>query len=646
LKRKWERELQVYWCPELNVPVFRRRDCEGSVRLKLFDPKDLRPAWEGDKEHLSKAFDEEVGKGAFEALTQGRMVFLNKTSALDHAYEVVVDGDILARVIYDPFVEKWRVRLGYLGALRALEKGFIDKVVVEGPKPGEVVGRGHKQVALVDEEGRVVGVAIPKRGKLRVDKVWKHPRKGALSERPQTLRDVIKANEAYLQELLEWSRQVVSKAPEGVRIVSLSGGKDSALVTQILKELGVEAKLLFNDTGIELPETVKTAEEEAKHFGMELIVASAGDLFWRAVELFSPPARDFRWCCKVLKLGPIARTLIKFGNVVNFVGNRWWESLERAKATPIMKMKYFPTITTVNPILPWPQLLEFAYLIDKGVPLNPLYFKGFDRVGCFMCPGATAWEFKLVKEIHPELWEKWEKVLRRWAEKLGYGEWWLKGGWRWLAPEAPKVALASKAGERVDWREEYSRRQTRVKYSSHEVRKNKVVVNVSYNIEKALELAKLLGVKKEGNVVSGPRGTYKFMENRIEVVSKGPKPLEEAFEALRVVHASNSCAGCKICETWCPTGAIKVIEENGEFRPVLWRSEACDGCRLCMYLCPSADIVADHLIASLMYNNPKAWKRPQRPHKEVVQRLAEGAWRAKAGRSHKDESGGCNSKDY
>ena len=147
MKRRWARELEVYWCPEYNVPVFRRKDCEGSVRLSLFQPRDLRPVWEGDIKHLSKAFDEEIGKGSWDKLTRGRMAFLNKVPALDHAYEIVVDGDILARVIYDPLSERWRVRLGYLGALRALEEGFIDSKEVKDIKSGDVVGYGNKQIA-------------------------------------------------------------------------------------------------------------------------------------------------------------------------------------------------------------------------------------------------------------------------------------------------------------------------------------------------------------------------------------------------------------------------------------------------------------------------------------------------------------------
>jgi hypothetical protein len=56
-----------------------------------------------------------------------------------------------------------------------------------------------------------------------------------------------------------------------------------------------------------------------------------------------------------------------------------------------------------------------------------------------------------------------------------------------------------------------------------------------------------------------------------------------------------------------------------------------------MYLCPSADIVADRLIASLMYGSPKAWKRRERPHKEVVQRLAEESWRSKRRNLEREE---------
>jgi len=601
--------------------------------LKLFEPRDLRPAWEGDIKHLSRAFRGELGSDSWDKITQGRMVFLNRISYVDHAYQVIADGDIVARVLFDPLAGKWRVRLGYLGALRALEAGLINKVRVDDPRPGQVVGRGEKQVALVNNEGRVVGVAVPKKGKLRVDKVWSHPRRGALSNRPQSLQDVLRANERYIEELKRWSFSVLNKVTEGVRIVSLSGGKDSALVVQMLKEAGIDATLLFNDTGIELPETVETAYEESEFFQMPLEIASAEDRFWRAVDLFSPPARDFRWCCKVLKLGPIAKFMINFDKVLNYVGNRWWESLERSRTPSVMKMKYFPTVTTVNPILPWPQLLELVYLIDKGVPLNPLYFKGFDRVGCFMCPGATAWEYELVKEIHPHLWERWARILETWRRRLGYKEWWSKSGWRWLAPEHPKHVLAEKSGDKIDWKEEYRKRQSRVVFQALRVRKKEggweVAVKLRYDRKRAMELAGILGTVK-GNMVKGKGKVYRFSENKITVRTKSEKYLEEVFNAVRVVHATNACAGCKICETWCPTGAIKVIDEadNKETRPVLAYPDKCKKCMLCMYLCPSADIVADRLIASLLYNNPKAWKRPQRPHKEHVQRLAESAWKA------------------
>ncbi len=637
MKRKWSRELEVYWCPSFNVPVFKRSDCKGAVRLNLFQPRDLRPAWEGDVKHLDKVFREELGSGAWEKLTEGRMAFLNRTSYIDHAYQIVVDGDILARVLYDPLLERWYVRLGYLGALRALENGLVPSKVVADPKPGEVVGTGNEQTVLLDSSGKVIGIAIPKKGKLRVDKVWKHPRRGALSTRKQSLEDVYRANSKFLKHLIRESIEIIEK---GLRIagnerkvvVSLSGGKDSALVTALLDEAirssnlsfsGNEVVLLFNDTGLELPETVETAKREAEFFGYRLEVVSAGDAFWKAVELFSPPARDFRWCCKVTKFGPIARYVSKIGAVVNFVGNRWWESLERSRAEPIMKMKYLPTVVSVNPILRWPQLLEFAYLIKNEVPLNPLYFKGFDRIGCFLCPGATQWEFELLKEIHPELWRQWNDVLEEWRRRLGYKRWWSKGGWKWLAPEHPKLVMAMRDKDEVDWRREYERRQTRVKFEGLKRRGKVFEVKIKYDREKALQLAGILGYEREGNAIRGGKGTYIFDENKLMVEADSE---EEVFEAIRVIHATNACAGCRICETWCPTGAIEVIEEKGETRPVLVDPGSCERCRLCMYLCPSADVVADKLIASLIYNDPKAWKRASKPHKEKVQELAEKAW--------------------
>ncbi len=65
--------------------------------------------------------------------------------------------------------------------------------------------------------------------------------------------------------------------------------------------------LLFVNTGLEFPETVSYVHGFARKHGLKLLEADAGESFWEQVDTFGPPAKDFRWCCKVCKLAPADR---------------------------------------------------------------------------------------------------------------------------------------------------------------------------------------------------------------------------------------------------------------------------------------------------------------------------------------------------
>jgi phosphoadenosine phosphosulfate reductase len=70
--------------------------------------------------------------------------------------------------------------------------------------------------------------------------------------------------------------------------------------------------------------------------------------------------------------------------------------------------------------------------LREKAPYNKLYEKGFDRIGCFMCPAMEMGEIYKIKNEFPELWEKWENILKEYAKKHNLGEEWIKKGlWRW-----------------------------------------------------------------------------------------------------------------------------------------------------------------------------------------------------------------------
>jgi phosphoadenosine phosphosulfate reductase len=125
---------------------------------------------------------------------------------------------------------------------------------------------------------------------------------------------------------------------DGLVLVSFSRGKDSLatllLVKKALEPLGREFYVLFTDFGIEYPDTISYIERTLRRLRLEdkTIRANSFTDFFKALNLFGPPARDFRWCCKTCKLAPIAYAIKSLGGkCLTFIGLRRVESAKRKR---------------------------------------------------------------------------------------------------------------------------------------------------------------------------------------------------------------------------------------------------------------------------------------------------------------------------
>ena len=575
--------------------------CGGEGRpLRLTPPADARPALGVEYRQLWELIEEETG--VRELYPRRKVVLLNKIPYPDAADEVVVDGYVVGHRYYDLSAGRWRFKPLYTGVSEILRRreGFYavinlpslarnyevhrDRIIEANLPP-----RGSRRYIALGTTTGYEGVGVLVRGgRIRVLKCWRAKRYRWGSRDP-SWAEVVKANEARLslleQEAVEFLREVYEKH-KLPPIVSFSGGKDSLVTYHIAKKALGKVAILFNDTGLELPETVRYVKQFAEREGVELIVADAGQGFWSSLRVMGPPARDYRWCCKVVKLVPIAKALRKRfrSGALSIVGQRRLESASRALSPRVYRNRWLPNVVVAAPIASWTALEVWLYMLRERLIPNPLYYLGFDRLGCWLCPAMEVGEMEAVRALHPDLWSKWEGYLKSYAKARSLPSEWLSLAlWRWLVPPGDIRRLIRERGA------VYSALERGIEVEVEELAEGVIVrVRAPLHPLDAYTLANTLTALDEVTVLDSysleagkARMFVRRVEGGVEVEAKGQL---EAEALLRSVVRAAFCIGCGSCELWCPEGALRL--EGGI---PLVELQRCVHCGICNKVCPVAE---------------------------------------------------------
>ena len=188
-------------------------------------------------------------------------------------------------------------------------------------------------------------------------------------------------------------------------LVPVSGGKDSQVCLELaIKEFGVNSVLgLFCDTQFEHPLTYEHIEKMKVMYGITIITRCDGDVLSQCRKNKRFPSDDVRFCTNSLKIRVTKNFCAWLAENQEegfevWYGMRRKESHGRAKRyeNTIDDELYPPHIILTNypkylekmgvmfrlPICDWHEREVYNQLGDR---INPLYAKGFDRVGCFPC---------------------------------------------------------------------------------------------------------------------------------------------------------------------------------------------------------------------------------------------------------------------
>lgn len=248
---------------------------------------------------------------------------------------------------------------------------------------------------------------------------------------------------------------VLAEALEGERtpVLVWTGGKDSTLVLglclEVARERGLQLPpLMVVDHGQHFEETWKFMREVAEAEDLTLLVAKNEPLV-EALERGEtslplerlggenqeealkaglegdevPLSLDTPVGNHLLKTVALNRALQEHGFDTVITGIRWDENLARASEV-FFSPRENPPHTRVHPILPWTEREVWAYTLEKGLPIHPLYKRGYRSFdGAFDSePTDTrpAWEQDL--ETTPERAgraQDKEKIMER-LRALGY----------------------------------------------------------------------------------------------------------------------------------------------------------------------------------------------------------------------------------
>ena len=243
--------------------------------------------------------------------------------------------------------------------------------------------------------------------------------------------------------------EVVKRALQklGDRVaVSWSGGRCSTATLRLALDLKPDVKVLYNNTGVEYPETVSFVKELASKWNLNLTVTKPKKSFWTCVEEYGFPqfrgkfrykkqlggSRLYSWsrgrppCCYWLKEEPTKRYALQQSVLGLITGMRVAESRVRMFGIGRRGQSYRDEtmrLWKIHPIAYWSTERLQAYLDENGIPCNPLYARGMERIGCAPCTGFVGWReqlqeqnermYRVVMRLRgePTLWEYQDPCL-------------------------------------------------------------------------------------------------------------------------------------------------------------------------------------------------------------------------------------------
>lgn len=308
-------------------------------------------------------------------------------------------------------------------------------------KPALIEFKVENGIMLV-KKNNIKGVADNGDVTIQIDKIQRKTFKNLTIEEEYKLRkDYLEVLE---EESIEKTKQYILDNYKHEKRVSVSGGKDSDLMWQMLqrafKELGIKnirdrigyGKIPYKDIVVNNDEfifdvfnttndTAQTYLQIKQVYGIGIEDIHSPEVGWykwlEDVKNWFLPSAMVRNCCSTYKEGQLNKLLNKKKDYLLFVGMRKFESAKRSKYDwdlneayrKIGKKNMMPeNWKRFLPIVNFKDEDVWLMLIHNDIKFNDQYRYGYSRCGCLLCPYSSDYTDLITREKYPVLIKRWD----------------------------------------------------------------------------------------------------------------------------------------------------------------------------------------------------------------------------------------------
>jgi len=188
------------------------------------------------------------------------------------------------------------------------------------------------------------------------------------------------------REFLRTKLQGATGEPVSDACVTCSFQAEDMVVLHMAREFVPKVPVIFLETGYHFAETIAYRDRMTADWGLNLInVASAQSVAEQEAEfgILNQTAPDR--CCAMRKVGPLFRALEDYRLWVTGLRRQQSKSRANLQVEESFTLPSGHVLDKLNPLAEWTTRDVWQYAEAHGIPLLPLYDRGYVSIGCEPC---------------------------------------------------------------------------------------------------------------------------------------------------------------------------------------------------------------------------------------------------------------------